>query len=146
MTAPEPKRVKVQGDLFHGRVPAGAIYVGRAAPGLPASDYANPFKAGESIDRDSDLWPYIAAAVPGGTHGFASLKVTSRQMAVDLFSCWFLDQPHLTIRAFEELPGRDLACWCPRPRKSGEPDVCHGVWLLGCVNDGIAVREELHNA
>jgi hypothetical protein len=37
------RRVKVEGDLFHGRVPGGAVYVGRPAPGLPGSPYANPF-------------------------------------------------------------------------------------------------------
>ena len=37
------RRVKVAGDLFHGQVPAGAVYVGRAAPGLAKSQYANPF-------------------------------------------------------------------------------------------------------
>jgi hypothetical protein len=38
-----PLRVKVAGDLFHGRVPDGVLYVGRAAPGLRRSPYANPF-------------------------------------------------------------------------------------------------------
>jgi hypothetical protein len=28
--------------VLHGRVPEGAIYIGRGAPGLPASPYANP--------------------------------------------------------------------------------------------------------
>jgi hypothetical protein len=37
------RRVKVTGDLFHGQVPIGAVYVGRAAPGLRKSPYANPF-------------------------------------------------------------------------------------------------------
>jgi hypothetical protein len=39
------QRVRVQGDLFHGLVPDGAVYVGRAAPGLKRSRYANPFRA-----------------------------------------------------------------------------------------------------
>ena len=37
-----PRRVRVLGDLYHGLIPEGAVYVGRAAPGLPASRYANP--------------------------------------------------------------------------------------------------------
>jgi Domain of unknown function (DUF4326) len=37
------RRVKVTGDLFHGQIPTGAIYVGRAAPGLRKSPYANPY-------------------------------------------------------------------------------------------------------
>jgi hypothetical protein len=35
--------MKVDGDLFHGRVPEGAVYVSRAAPGLKRSPYANPY-------------------------------------------------------------------------------------------------------
>lgn len=38
-----PLRVRVSGDLFHGVIPAGAIYVGRSAPGLKRSPYANPY-------------------------------------------------------------------------------------------------------
>jgi hypothetical protein len=40
---PMSRRVRVTGDLFHGQVPDGAIYVGHAAPGLRRSPYANPF-------------------------------------------------------------------------------------------------------
>lgn len=123
----EPRRVKVRGDLYHGKVPVGAIYVGRAAPGLPASIYANPFKAGEKITPGDERWPFIASWLPGGVRGLASVAL-SKQSAVDAFSCWFLEQPNLIIQAFEELPGRDLACWCP----IGTP--CHADWLLGCVN------------
>jgi hypothetical protein len=36
-------RVKVTGDLFHGRIPDGCVYVGRQAPGLYKSRYANPY-------------------------------------------------------------------------------------------------------
>jgi len=38
-----PRRVKVRGDLYHGQVPDGAVYVGRQAPGLKRSKFANPF-------------------------------------------------------------------------------------------------------
>jgi hypothetical protein len=37
------KRVKVTGDLFHGVVPNGAVYVGRGKPGLKQSPFHNPF-------------------------------------------------------------------------------------------------------
>ena len=52
--AVNPRRVKVEGDLFHGRVPEGAIYIGRAAPGLKRSRYCNPFpvkKLGVELSR-----------------------------------------------------------------------------------------------
>lgn len=41
-----PRRVVVEGDLFHGRLPADAVYVGRAAPGLRRSRWANPHRVG----------------------------------------------------------------------------------------------------
>jgi len=42
-----PQRVKVTGDLFHGQMPDSAVYVGRAAPGLRKSPYANPYVVAE---------------------------------------------------------------------------------------------------
>jgi hypothetical protein len=42
-TTIRPRRVKVTRDLFHGHIPDGAVYVGRAAPGLRKSPYANPY-------------------------------------------------------------------------------------------------------
>jgi hypothetical protein len=35
--------VRVEGNFFHGRVPEGSVYVGRAAPGLKASPFGNPY-------------------------------------------------------------------------------------------------------
>jgi hypothetical protein len=75
--------VKVNGDLFHGQVPDGAIYVGRAAPGLRKSRYANPY--------------------PVKTYGLAeSLRLY--RLHAETFDV-------VTLR--QELAGRDLACWCP---------------------------------
>jgi hypothetical protein len=36
-------RVKVTGDLFHGQVPDGAVYVSRQAPHRKRSPYASPY-------------------------------------------------------------------------------------------------------
>jgi hypothetical protein len=80
-----PKRVKVTGDLFHGRVPADAVYVGRAVPGLPRSLYANPY--------------------PTRVHG--------QTQAVQLYRRHLATHPDLAQAARRELAGRDLACWCP---------------------------------
>lgn len=77
------KRVRVLGDLYHGRVPEGAIYVGRAAPGLKASPYANPFKL--------------------STFGAAALE---------MFAAYLDKNPRLVERARRDLAGHDLACWC----------------------------------
>jgi len=82
-----PRRVRVEGDLYHGRVPEGAVYVGRAAPGLPASPYANPYTVKE--------------------HG---------ETAVQLFVAYLDRRPELVERARRELAGKDLACWCKLDR------------------------------
>jgi hypothetical protein len=57
------KRVKVQGDLFHGRIPAGAIYVGRAARGLKQSPFHNPFTV-KQYGLDEALRLYAAHIAP----------------------------------------------------------------------------------
>jgi hypothetical protein len=130
-----PERVKVQGDLFHGVIPLqddgrSAVYVGRAAPGLPASPYANPFKVGEQIERDSDLWPYVLDIFPGAADpvlpgvGLASVSLQRAEDCVTAFSWWVLAQPGLMLNMVADLAGRDLACWC----KIGRP--CHADDLL----------------
>ncbi len=62
MTTTVPRRVRVQGDLFHGRVPDGAVYVGRQAPGLPRSRFANPFKG---HGRAEDIRLFCEHTAPG---------------------------------------------------------------------------------
>jgi len=136
-----PQRVRVLGDYFHGRVPAGAVYVGRAAPGLPASRYANPFKTGGLI-RDpgpggGPACPYRGPLAPGmhrdggyGAEVYEVRLVTSRAAAVALFAAYIPahggEWPPAHIR--RDLGARDLACWCPLP----EP--CHADVLLAVSN------------
>ena len=44
MTTPTHRRVKVTGDLYHGQVPDGAVYVGRAGTRTTQKPpYANPY-------------------------------------------------------------------------------------------------------
>ena len=83
MTTPAQSRVKVTGDLFHGRVPNGAVYVGRAAPGLRKSLYANPF--------------------PAKTYGLTE-SLRHYQTHAEAFDL-------AAVR--RDLTGKDLACWCP---------------------------------
>jgi len=85
LLSPAPRRAKVAGDLFHGRVPDDAVYVGRAAPGLPASRYANPYPARIHGPRD----------------------------AIQLYRGYLAAHPELARAAIRDLAGRDLACWCP---------------------------------
>jgi Domain of unknown function (DUF4326) len=80
-----PVRVKVTGDLFHGRIPPDAIYVGRQARGLRRSPFANPF----------------------------TTKRYSRDEAIRRYREYLLTTPGLLDAARAELAGRDLACWCP---------------------------------
>lgn len=87
------QRVQVQGDLFHGRVPEGAVYIGRSAPGLPASPYANPF--------------------PVKTFGPA--------VSLDSYGEYLREYPNLVERAVKEIGDSDMACWCkPGARCHGD--------------------------
>ena len=83
MTTARPRRVNVTGDLFHGHVPEGAIYVGRAAPGLSRSPYANPY--------------------PVSRYGLAG----------SLQRYWLHAQGFDLTTLQQDLAGKDLACWCP---------------------------------
>jgi hypothetical protein len=78
------RRIKVQGDLYHGHVPEGAVYVGRAAPGLAGSRFANPHKA----------------------------KGLGRDEAIRLYREHLAAHPELVAAARSELAGKALACWC----------------------------------
>ncbi len=98
------RRVRVTDDLFHGCVPDGAVYVGRAAPGLPASPYANPYRA--------------------SVYGAAE--------AVRLYREHLAARPDLAAAAARDLGDLDLACWCPLPADD-EPDLCHAAVLLEII-------------
>jgi Domain of unknown function (DUF4326) len=88
------RRVKVDGDWFHPRVPEGAIYVGREMPYLRRSPYANPY----------------------------SVKEHGREGALRLFREYLDQHPDLVDRARAELTGRALACWC-KPGEACHVDV-----------------------
>ncbi len=109
--ARRPRRVRVTGDLYHPAVPNGAVYVGRQAPGLRRSEFANPFKAGRTAgSRDR------AVFVRDSAH------------AVALYEAMVVVSGRLQARIREELAGRDLACWC-------RPDApCHADVLLRWAN------------
>lgn len=96
------RRVRVQGDLFHGVIPDGAIYIGRAAPGLRKAPWANPFSA----------------------------RQYGRAESLRLYRQWIVAQPGWSA-ARQALAGRDLACWCPlQPELGWTGPWCHGDVLL----------------
>ncbi|MFF5261329.1 DUF4326 domain-containing protein [Actinomadura viridis] len=105
----EPRRVKVQGDLFHGRVPDGAVYVGRATPGLKASPYRNPHPVGKPCK------------LCGGA-------VHTLDESLALYAADLDENPELLEQARRDLAGRDLCCWCKLT------DPCHVDELLHRVN------------
>lgn len=103
MTA--PKRVRVAGDLYHGQMPEGSVYVGRGAPGLAGSKFANPHPVGRRC-----------RLCAGVEH--------SRGAALIAFRRHLEDHPELIAAARVELAGRDLACWCSTTEQ------CHADVLL----------------
>jgi hypothetical protein len=102
------RRVKVEGDRYHARVPEGAVYVGRAAPGLKASPYSSPHSLGRRGCR-----------VCGRVHDRAEL--------IELYHVHLREHPELVEQARRELAGQDLACWCHLDQE------CHADVLLAVV-------------
>lgn len=104
------RRVQVGGDFFRPTLPPGAVYIGRAAPGLPGSPWANPHRIAK---------PCTADRCAGAVHDRHSALAEYRA-----------DLPAIAPQARGELAGRDLACWC------GPRDLCHGDLLLIVANGG----------
>jgi hypothetical protein len=86
------------------QVPAGAVYVGRAAGPLPASPYANPY--------------------PVARWGQGS--------ALRLYRDHLARNPALAAAARRELAGRDLACWC-QPGQPCHADILLHI-AAGCTD------------
>jgi hypothetical protein len=66
------QRIKVTGDLFHGKVPDGAVYVGRAAPRLHKSRSLFSLMTPNASE--------LAPMIPAMEHRFA--RVLTRVLAV----------------------------------------------------------------
>ncbi|WP_333767731.1 DUF4326 domain-containing protein [Streptomyces sp. IBSBF 2435] len=111
MNTPHPRRTKVDGDLFHPRLPAGAIYAGRRGPKLPGSPYANPHRVNK---------PCKQPACGGTTH--------DRAEALRLYAEHLDTHPEIVRQAVTELADTRVACRCPL----SEP--CHVDMLLNRVD------------
>ncbi|HEY9369930.1 DUF4326 domain-containing protein [Streptomyces sp.] len=122
----EPKRIRRERKKGW-RKPDNCVIVTRP------SKWGNPFKVGEKIRDDSPLWPYAVAAFPGSAHGLVSISLLTTEQAVDLYSSWVIEQPHLMLN-LDELAGKDLACFCPLPAE-GELDHCHAAYLIDLVRE-----------
>lgn len=130
----EPQRVKVTGDLFHGQVPDGAVYVGRACPGLPGSAYRNMF-AVKKVTGGFRVWDSTSRTWVGETlrTGFeaATVAVLAYAAATGPAGKYAFDPDQLRF----DLAGRDIACWC-HVEIGGFPVPCHGNVLLDRANVG----------
>jgi hypothetical protein len=126
VTVPPPRRVRVTGDLFDGEVPEGAVYVGRAAPGLPASPFANPFPLRRGFPREHPLRQFLDDAVAEVAFEadftkpcYDAIVPGTPAVAAAAYRRWLATQPALAAKARAALAGRDLACWCPLPESVG---------------------------
>lgn len=115
MTSPHPRRAKVDGDLFHPRLPAGAIYAGRRSPKLPGSPYANPHR----VDK-----PCKQTACAGAVH--------DRTEALRQYGEHLDAHPEIVHQAADEGPTARFACRCPLNLP------CHVDVLLGRVDQQCA--------
>lgn len=61
----------------------------------------------------------------------------SHDECVDMFEAWLPSQPELLKRILEELPGRDLVCFC-------KPKRCHLDIVLSLANPPLEPRKILH--
>lgn len=99
-----PKRVKIAGDLYHPRIPDGAVYVVRRR-----SRFGNPHRVGAcSVCRTSHTAAEAVALFAADLHA-GRLRFTVEDVRT-------------------HLAGRDLACWC-KPT-----DPCHADVLLAVAN------------
>ena len=105
------RRVRPEGNLRAGALPAGAVYVGRQCFWLRRSPYANPHTTSAKGCRPC-----------GG-------QVHDQAAVVEAYREHLRRHPELVAQARAELPGSDLACWCRLPA-AGEPDLCHAAVLL----------------
>lgn len=108
------------------KMPENTIYVGRP------TKWGNPFVVGK----------------PGGAY---TAKVQDQRHAWQLYRSVAIDNEKLIAAAREELRGKNLACFCPKPSQPYESDCCHAAVLLEIANsteplvanDGDQVKENV---
>jgi hypothetical protein len=91
------------------RMPPNTVKVDRS------TKWGNPFVPGEPSPLDADV------------------LVRDREHAVALYRTSTPHDPELVAAARTELRGKNLACWCPLPKR-GERDHCHAAVLLEMAN------------
>lgn len=122
-----PQRIRLQRTAGFKK-PGDAIVVSRP------SKWGNPFKVGEKIDHRDELFCYVERTLPDFSFEtanvavrYSSLTILTPQVAVDAFTWWLIEQPHLML-SLGELKGHDLACWCPLDQP------CHADALIELAN------------
>lgn len=107
----EPRRI--QRKRTKGwRMPPNTVYVGRP------TKWGNPFKVGEEYVRRN--------MQPGG--GEWANVVSDAEHAVRLYSRFTARETRTQIESYQELFGKNLACWCPLDQP------CHADILLKLAN------------
>lgn len=125
-----PNRIQLQ-RTKGWRKPEGSILVSRP------SKWGNPFKVGDRVDRNDELFRYVERTLPDyvfanpsrlTAFSFQNIVMHTPQVVVDAFTWWLIEQPHLMV-SLKELRGHDLACWCPLDQP------CHADALIELANE-----------
>lgn len=118
--SPVRKPQRIQRKRTKGwRMPEGAVYVGRP------SVFANPFRVGDWVEKESPLAAYFD--IPGGWDFLSKVMIPNSTIAVECFTAWAMEYPPL-MASLPDIRGKDLACWCPLGF------VCHADVLLEWAN------------
>jgi hypothetical protein len=84
------------------------------------------------VDRTTKWGNPFVVGKPGGAY---TAKVMDRRHAWQLYASVAPFNDELVAAAREELRGKNLACWCPKPEHTDD-DECHAAVLLRIANEG----------
>ena len=93
-------------------MPEGAVYVGRG------TKWGNPYPVGGQKEAGLTVGP------------------VTPQQCVNAYRALVWNVPPWDDLPFEELRGKDLACWCPLEDEHGNRVPCHADVLLELANPG----------
>lgn len=118
-----PKRIQRKRSKG-SKMPQGAVYVGRPGP------FGNPFHAGQ----DGSLAECVDLHRDWLTGALSDDAI--RERFIQPNAEWLINMRHPRLgKILRELPGKNLACWCPLVDKHGKPVPCHAGVLLELANE-----------